>query len=263
MTKGVRQGGVLSPILFTVYIDELLQHLQKLGVGCQWQGMFVGVLCYADDLALIAPTAHALRRMLQVCSDFAFEKNLIFNAGKTQLTCFCSHKSVVVDERFEFCGQELTFTDTVVYLGHTLSCDLSDSEDIENKTKDFIRCDNCLLANCGVCSSAVKSCLLQFFCTSFYSAALWRSASPELQLLETVFNKMLHRIWNLPYCSHRGLTHRIASMQSIYNLVSPRSAKLLQAASSVSVQRVFSVAACLPWSFLGYNCCCGFRHVKV
>ena len=52
-------------------------------------------------------------------------------------------------------------------------------------------------------------------------------------------------------------------MQSIYNLVSLRSAKLLQAASSVSVQRVFSVAACLPWSFLGYNCCCGFRHVKV
>ena len=65
---GVRQGGVLSPILFTVYIDELLQHLQKLGVGCHWEGMFVGGLCYADDLALIAPSAHALRRMLQVCS---------------------------------------------------------------------------------------------------------------------------------------------------------------------------------------------------
>ena len=58
--------------------------------------------------------------------------------------------SVVVDERFEFCGQKLTFTDIVVHLGHTLSCDLSDSEDIENKTKDFIRSANCLLANFGV-----------------------------------------------------------------------------------------------------------------
>ena len=61
----------------TVYIDELLQRLQKLGVGCHWEGMFVGGLCYADDLALIAPSAHALRRMLQVCSDFASEKNLM------------------------------------------------------------------------------------------------------------------------------------------------------------------------------------------
>ena len=150
MTNGVQQGRVLSPILFTVYIDELLQHLQKLGVGCHWEGMFVGGLCYADDLALIAPSAHALRRMLQVCSDFASEKNLTFNAGKTQLNCFRSHKSVVVDERFEFCGQELTFTDIVVHLGHTLSCNLSGSEDIENKTKDFIRSANCLLANFGV-----------------------------------------------------------------------------------------------------------------
>ena len=39
--NGVRQGGVLSPILFTVYIDELLQHLQNLGVGCHWDGLIV------------------------------------------------------------------------------------------------------------------------------------------------------------------------------------------------------------------------------
>ena len=55
-------------------------------------------------------------------------------------------------------------------------------------------------------------------------------------------------------------------MQSIYNLVSLRSAKLLQAAKlcpSALVQRAFSVAASFPWTFLGYNCCFGFRHVKV
>ena len=64
----------------------------------------MGGLCYADDLALIAPSAHVLRRMLQFGSDFASEKNLIFNAG--ELSSFVSVQ--VVDERFEFCGQELT-----------------------------------------------------------------------------------------------------------------------------------------------------------
>ena len=79
---------------------------------------------------------------------------------------------MVADERFEFCGQELTFPDNV----DTLSCDRFDYKDVENKTKDSIRRANCLLANFVVCSSAVKSCLLQFFCTFFYGAALWRLA---------------------------------------------------------------------------------------
>ena len=64
---------------------------------------------------------------------------------------------------------------------------ISDIEDTENKMKDFIRRTNCLLANFGVCCSAVKSCLLQF--ASFYGAALWRLVCPD---------KMLHRIWNFP-----------------------------------------------------------------
>ena len=52
----------------------------------------------------------------------------------------------------------LTFVDTVVHLGHTLSCNLSDSEDIEIKTQDFIQRANRLLLNFGVCSvDAVKA----------------------------------------------------------------------------------------------------------
>ena len=66
---------------------------------------------------------------------------------------------------------QLTFVDTVVHLGHTLSCNLSDSEEIEIKTKDLIRRANCLLLNLGVCSAAVKSTLLPSFCTSLYEAA--------------------------------------------------------------------------------------------
>ena len=90
---------------------------------------------------------------------------------------------MVVDEQFEFCGQELTFPDNV----DTLSCDRSDYEDVENKTKDSIRRANRLLVN-FVVLSAVKSCLLQFFCTFFYCAALWRLACHvTLQVQANVF----------------------------------------------------------------------------
>ena len=134
MANGVRQGGILFPILF---IDELLQRLANIGVGGHWKGMFASCLCYADDLALLAPSAHTLRRMLEVCSNFA-----MFNAGKTQVICICRHRSIVVDDCIEFCGQKLNFSDLVCHLDHMLACDLSDSIDIEMKTKEFIRCAN-------------------------------------------------------------------------------------------------------------------------
>ena len=42
VSNRVHQGGVLSPILFTMYIDDLLSGLQQLGVGCHWGSDFVG-----------------------------------------------------------------------------------------------------------------------------------------------------------------------------------------------------------------------------
>ena len=42
ISKGVKQGGVLSPILFTIYIDNLIIQLRKLNIGCKnWQIFFM------------------------------------------------------------------------------------------------------------------------------------------------------------------------------------------------------------------------------
>ena len=61
VSNGVRQGSVLSPVLFSVYLDSLLDRLADSSVGCYWGHQFAGALCYADDLVLLAPTASSLR----------------------------------------------------------------------------------------------------------------------------------------------------------------------------------------------------------
>ncbi len=133
VSNGVCQGGVLSPILFTMYIDDLLVDLSNLGVGCFWGSLFAGALCYADDLVLLAPSPSALRMMLRCCEDFALKRGLRFNASKTQLIRFSSSPSSSCAARFHLCGCELpslslslilgTFCSTtlVMYLMLTLS----------------------------------------------------------------------------------------------------------------------------------------------
>ena len=90
MSNGVRQGSVLSPVLFSVYLDGLLDELRESSVGCYWGGHFAGAMCYADDIVLLAPSASALRRMLSICVSYATSHGLVFNVDKTQLICFHS-----------------------------------------------------------------------------------------------------------------------------------------------------------------------------
>ena len=88
VSNGVHQEGVLSPILFTIYVDDLLEDLSKLGVGCYWDSLFAGSVCYADDLVLLALSPSARRIMLRCCKDFATNHSLRFNPSKTQLIRF-------------------------------------------------------------------------------------------------------------------------------------------------------------------------------
>ena len=56
-TNGVKQGSIISPILFTVYVDELIARLQASGLGCNIGRSYIGVLGYADDLTLLSPSS--------------------------------------------------------------------------------------------------------------------------------------------------------------------------------------------------------------
>ena len=88
VTNGVKQGGVLSPTLFSVYMDDLFERLQKRGVGCYMGNYFVGCLAYADDLTILAPSKKALQIMINICQGYAADHDVILMAQKANLLYF-------------------------------------------------------------------------------------------------------------------------------------------------------------------------------
>ena len=58
-----KQGSIISPILFTVYVDELIARLQASGLGCNIGRSYIGVLGYPDDLTLLSPSVKDGRYM--------------------------------------------------------------------------------------------------------------------------------------------------------------------------------------------------------
>ena len=88
VTSGVRQGGILSPRLFIMYVDDLLILLRKSKAGCHIAELFVAAIMYADDLALLAPTRNSLQTLLDVCQKYGMEWCITYNPSKTNLMTF-------------------------------------------------------------------------------------------------------------------------------------------------------------------------------
>ena len=87
--NGVRQGGILSPYLFNIYINEISLVLNKQDIGCTFQNCQINHLLYADDLVLISPSSKGLQKLISCCTHVGNNLNIIFNDSKTVCMTFC------------------------------------------------------------------------------------------------------------------------------------------------------------------------------
>ena len=91
VSNGVRQGGVLNPYLFALYLDELSSKLMKIEAGCCIGDAVLNHIFFADDICLLCPSLNGLQELVNVCSSYAISHSIVFNCKKSVAVLFpCS-----------------------------------------------------------------------------------------------------------------------------------------------------------------------------
>jgi len=133
---GVRQGGVLSPYLFAVYLDDLSNELNNIKAGCYIDEVLLNHLMFADDICVFCLSVRRLQRILDVCQAYADLHGIIFNCNKTVCMTFKakSAKSTATPV-LKLGGQYIKSVDQYKYLGILLDTKLSDDKDIQRQLR--------------------------------------------------------------------------------------------------------------------------------
>ena len=126
--NGLRQGCMLSPALFTLFINEFSDLIENSGIpGVQLfsEDIQVLILLFADDIALISDTIVGLQRQLQLLKDYCLESKLVVNIVKTKVLVFKMGGRISSHEKWHYDGNLLEVVNCFTYVGLTFTMHLS------------------------------------------------------------------------------------------------------------------------------------------
>ena len=199
VSNGVRQGGILSPLLFNIYVDDLSHMLNRTQVGCTINGVIYNHLIYADDTVLIAPSARALQTLLNHCDEFSKNCDIIYNSKKT--VCMCIKPKFIkgtMEPPMVLANNTLHYVSSHNYLGVTISADSKDNVEIKKQCRNLYARGNSLIKNFKHCSEKVKCHLFRSYCTSIYCAPLWNVYTAEsFRRMQVAYNRIFRILLGL------------------------------------------------------------------
>ena len=211
--NGVKQGGVLSPLLFTLYIDVLLQRLKLSHYGCHIGNVFCGAFGYADDVILISPTVNGLVRQLDICSIFGSEHNVMFNPSKTKLVSMSNAKSVS-SPNVIFMGEPIEVVDHCSHLGVKIG-NIGFDNIISDACNEFTAKVNMVRSHFKNIPPNIVYHLFKTFCMPLYGCTLWDYSSKYMSKFYVCWRKAIRYLLDLPRTTHCELLPAICNDISV------------------------------------------------
>ena len=227
---GVRQGGVLSPYFFAIYIDSLVLKVKSLTIGCAIHSVNFSILLYADDILLLAPTATALKQLLIVCEVELKSLDMCINVNKSACIRVGPRYKSNCSNITTSDGQSFSWATSVRYLGIVILNAASFCCSFKHSKAAFYRACNAIFGKVGrVASENVIIELLSKKCLPIllYAIEVCPLSKSNISELQFAVTGAVMKIFDTKSKDIANTCAELFGVRSISSLVDTRQNKFL------------------------------------
>ena len=198
VTSGVKQGGILSPNFFTVYVDELLTILRRSGLGCHVGSIFAGAIMSADDLAIVTPTRSSMQLLINMCDSYCRDYGLSFNTAKTKSLIFGKDSKSLKPFPLLLNDQPIEYVTEWKYLGCLINSGSEFAFSCKSELTAFRRSANCILSSVRKPHEQVSMRLLYTYAVPIltYASEVKVFSHTEMSNCNVALNDAIRRIFS-------------------------------------------------------------------
>ena len=213
--QGTRQGGVISPHLYLVFINDLMDELCRSNYGLHVYGLNCTCPSSADDMVLLSLSKDGLQELMNICYKYGCSYRYSYNANKSAV--IVSNESAAVTRTLtknrewslgNACVQE---HDTYMHLGVLFHGD-SDLSNIVTECSSKLRRTLLSIVNCGIFEGGLHPLTAKHLYETIvlpralYGCELWSNLlDSEINTLEIAHRFCLKIIQSIPRLSRTDI----------------------------------------------------------
>lgn len=95
----------MSPKLFSVFVDELIESVEMAGFGVKIGIMRISCIMYADDLLIFGEIKVYVQKLLEIIDRYGIEHGMKFNPDKTELIVFNRDEKEIDQQEYTIFGK--------------------------------------------------------------------------------------------------------------------------------------------------------------
>lgn len=214
--SGVKQGCLLSPTLFALFINDLYDYLPG---GIKVKNTILKLLMYADDLVLIAEDKETLQKMINKLADYCNLWNLVVNLNKSKVLVFRKGTRLPNNEKWFFNSEPIEVVNHYKYLGVIFNYNMAYSKHLSEKleaSKNAINSTwNTFIKHKDIAlSKKIKIFLAASRSIMCYAGAIW--GFKEHEPVEKLQRYFLKKVFNLPSNTPTYMLHIETGLHKLF-----------------------------------------------
>ena len=133
--QGIRQGGTISTWIYNLFLDGLLNELERSRLGTTIHNVPTGNTTLADDIALAAISPQNLQEMINMTCAYANKFRYSLNAAKSFTLTFGAKRNDQLSHNICLNNEPISMVTHTKHVGIILNTNLTDHDKVQNACK--------------------------------------------------------------------------------------------------------------------------------